>query len=296
MLTEVEKYIGEINGDYTHGGRIDIAITDGVGNQIYIENKIYAKDQKNQLLRYHNSNMDAELFYLTLEGDTPSKESTGGTLTNDNYKCISYKVDILHWLQKCRKESVNIPVVRETITQYISLINILTNQSEQNAMSKEIRQFIIQNIELIESVELCHKELESIINETKALFFKKLNYSFSQAKEIPFDDYAISLKWGEDGDGVHFGYQAINDDKVFQDIDKVGQHSVLLKKIDKRFHSDKNWLGWLNPSPFKSGQRFTHLPINKILNYYSDTGALDSLVEEVVKQENNIRTKFIQSI
>jgi hypothetical protein len=49
-----EFHIGFINEDKTQGGRIDILIEDKNRKRIIIENKIYAGDQKNQLLRYNN--------------------------------------------------------------------------------------------------------------------------------------------------------------------------------------------------------------------------------------------------
>ena len=50
-VVEKEKYIGPVTD--TEGGRIDLYLTDGK-NYLIIENKIYAADQQNQLLRYHN--------------------------------------------------------------------------------------------------------------------------------------------------------------------------------------------------------------------------------------------------
>lgn len=67
-VVTVEKHIGFINSNRTEGGRIDIVIRDRFGNEILIENKIYAPDQENQLLRYHNYNKRAKLFYLCQEG------------------------------------------------------------------------------------------------------------------------------------------------------------------------------------------------------------------------------------
>jgi hypothetical protein len=57
-------------------------------------------------------------------GDEPTEFSTNKKLNKDNdYSLISYKEDILAWLDKCRKEVAVYPLIRETITQYINLIN-----------------------------------------------------------------------------------------------------------------------------------------------------------------------------
>lgn len=130
---EVEKYIGR-QTDH-EGGRIDIYLTDGK-HSIIIENKIYAVDQHHQMLRYWNYGMsqkvnDTEksfvLIYLTLDGCSPSKDSLGEYLKENDIVCLSYKSDIRGWLDRCVELSSRTPLVRETINQYISTIDILTN-------------------------------------------------------------------------------------------------------------------------------------------------------------------------
>lgn len=130
---EVEKYIGRQTD--SEGGRIDIYLTDGK-HSIIIENKIYAVDQYHQMLRYWNYGMsqkgdDTEksfvLIYLTLDGCSPSKESLGEYLKENDIVCLSYKSDIRGWLDHCVELASRTPLVRETINQYISTIDILTN-------------------------------------------------------------------------------------------------------------------------------------------------------------------------
>ena len=120
---EVEKYIGQCT-DST-GGRIDIFITDE-SNSLIIENKIYARDQHNQLLRYHNFKPDGKLVYLTLYGDKPDKESLG-SFSLDDVTIMSYRDDIIPWLERCVQLASTFPYVRETINQYINTLKQLTN-------------------------------------------------------------------------------------------------------------------------------------------------------------------------
>lgn len=130
---EVEKFIGRQTD--SEGGRIDIYLTDGK-HSIIIENKIYAGDQHHQMLRYWNYGMsqkgnDTEksfvLIYLALDGCSPSKESLGEDLKENGIVCLSYKSDIRGWLERCVELASRTPLVRETINQYISTIDILTN-------------------------------------------------------------------------------------------------------------------------------------------------------------------------
>ena len=130
---EVEKYIGRQTD--SEGGRIDIYLSDGK-HSIIIENKIYAGDQHHQMLRYWNYGLsqkgdDTEksfvLIYLTLDGCSPSKDSLGEDLKENDIVCLSYKSDIRGWLDRCVELASRTPLVRETINQYISTIDILTN-------------------------------------------------------------------------------------------------------------------------------------------------------------------------
>lgn len=144
-----EYYIGPVTP--TEGGRIDILIKNGT-SKVIIENKIFAGDQTNQLLRYYNYDQKAKLYYLTLFGTQPSEESTGkGQLLPDQYICISYAVHVVEWLKKCRKESADMPIIRETITQYISLIKKLTNQNFDGKMQQELVKKILSSADNLTS-------------------------------------------------------------------------------------------------------------------------------------------------
>ena len=131
-----EFYIGPVNVNYTEGGKIDIVLTDKNGNRIFIENKIEHGDEPKQMFRYHAYDKSAVLFYLTLNGRPPSANSMGGG--GFEVHCVSYEKDILRWLKLCRKEAACLPSVREIISQYIHLIEKLTNQSTTITMNKEL--------------------------------------------------------------------------------------------------------------------------------------------------------------
>jgi len=145
----VEYHIGTKTA--STGGSIDIVVKDALERRVLIENKIYAADQENQLLRYFNYDKRARLFYLTLDGVASGKQSTGHILNKDHYTCISYKSDLLEWLEACKKEAVNLPILRETLTQYIYLIKYLTNQTTNQVMQQEITQFVLKDKESLEA-------------------------------------------------------------------------------------------------------------------------------------------------
>lgn len=178
---ECEKYIGRKTDNA--GGRVDIFISDRL-NTIIIENKIYASDQHNQLLRYHKYDEKALLLYLTLDGREPSGDSKGN-LTSDDYKCISYATDILGWLEECQDSVKDISVLYGAIGQYIVLIKNLTNQSIYKQMSQEIIKTIFGNPENIAAALEIVKTFNS--KETKEharnLFWKYLNEQLTKKIE-----------------------------------------------------------------------------------------------------------------
>lgn len=135
---KTEHYIGP--KEENTGGYIDILIGDKKFALI-IENKIYASDQKNQLIRYDNygkaSAQNYKLLYLTLSGDEASNYSAGEL---DSYIRISYASDILNWLNECVRLTYNKPLIRETLNQYINYIKRLTYQNmEQENINKSIQ-------------------------------------------------------------------------------------------------------------------------------------------------------------
>lgn len=151
----IEKSIGSINEDKTEGGQIDLVIEDCNNKRIIIENKIYASDQYNQLLRYHNYDSKALIIYLTLFGKAPIKYSVG----NNNFPIItlSYKKDVLDWLKKCSSISTKDTFFMDMVNQYIVIIKQLTRQSDKNM---EIMNIVFSSVSNVEAYEAISKQYE----------------------------------------------------------------------------------------------------------------------------------------
>ena len=188
---EEEKYIGRQTD--SEGGRIDIYLTDGK-HSIIIENKIYAVDQYHQMLRYWNYGMsqkgdDTEksfvLIYLTLDGCSPSKESLGEDLKENDIVCLSYKNDIRGWLARCVELASRTPLVRETINQYISTIDILTNNVMED--NKELLDILCKEENLDAIYDIANNKnivVNRIINE---VFIPKLR-DLAESKGLTMGD------------------------------------------------------------------------------------------------------------
>ncbi len=166
-------------------GRVDIYIDNG-SQLLLIENKIYAGDQDKQLERYHShmsqkyENADSSLLYLTLDGKSPTNKSKGN-LNENQFQCISYKDNILPWLELCLKESTEVPTVRETIKQYINLIKKLTGGLNSQMQQKEIIDLIKNNLDIARLIrnnfevaerELQEEKITKIIEDIPSLNFE----------------------------------------------------------------------------------------------------------------------------
>lgn len=174
VQVEQEKYIGPTTEK--EGGRIDLILTDG-NSSLIIENKIYADDQKNQLLRYHNYRPTARLVYLSLFGDEPSGKSLG-TLSKESVTCISYKIDIIQWLEECVQISANLPYIRETINQYIRTIQQLTNTSM--ATNTEVIGLLKEQNNLAAAFAI-RDNLDHALNEIMKTFIENLKRDIEQS-------------------------------------------------------------------------------------------------------------------
>ncbi|MCY3728917.1 MAG: PD-(D/E)XK nuclease family protein [Nitrospira sp.] len=155
------------------GDHIDILITNKAKKQaIGIENKIYSEDQYRQLERYHNTlkrdYRDVHLLYLTLHGDEPSEDSVGG-LDPKTYKTISYKDDLLLWLERCQKRAYDEPALRESVAQYRQLVRKLTSTDLTEAYMSELKQLLLQDNNLV----LAHTLIEAT-TEVHIELLKKL--------------------------------------------------------------------------------------------------------------------------
>lgn len=189
-IANSEFYIGTISEDYTEGGRIDILIQDKNNHAIVIENKIYAGDQEKQLIRYQNyAKKTAQkyvILYLALDTKQASEYSTDNQV---DYKCLSYKDDILPWLQQCIGIAALNPQVREIIAQYkFNLETIL------NIMSKANNQAII-NLLLNESNIEATLEIVSLSEEIGRTI--RMNFIKSVLRELA-DKHDMDLSYDKD--------------------------------------------------------------------------------------------------
>lgn len=141
----------EIASVYRESDNMDIYISDGT-KHIIIENKVHATDRNTQIQRYIDAireKKDAEIddiyvLYLNLYSNLPQNYSLGEyevkkQIDDNNFilksgiklKVITYKDEILPWIQKCKNEASNIIDLNAIFMQYQSVIKMLYNEYER---------------------------------------------------------------------------------------------------------------------------------------------------------------------
>jgi hypothetical protein len=288
----IEYHVGKV--EETEGGRIDILIKDSANNVIMIENKIYATEQPNQLLRYKNAFKNGYLIYLTLDGDNSNE--------NHNeiaYQPISYKSEIIDWLKLCKKETVNNPLLRETIQQYINLIQKLTHQNTNSKMSEEITRIILRDEEqilaystLIDLDEKIRKKMISKILETlRDNIERKFNCEFTASDLIADKGLLFSLEntqLKESNLTIKFNFERTQySSLIFGFANKNNTQSkdeVLLKLSKENFPTAKQSDWWNVYIPLEKYFNWDYTTLGKI---YFDTNSqfypeIESLIEQLL--------------
>lgn len=300
---EIEKHAGFINEDRTEGGRIDIFISDKNNNHIIIENKIYAGDQHNQLVRYHNHSQNADILYLTLDGSPPSEQSAVHLKEDEDFRCISYKMNIIDWLEACRKEVTILPLIREAISHYINLIKFLTNQTTNHNMAQELTDLMKTNLEASFSVA---GNLDTTMQQIADAFGEKViatftSMGFNCKYSIDFSENYTGI-WitKEDWDYIRIGYQfhaknrsmiygltinGVEDgSKPMQIPESLANDLRTLPNNEKR---NDDWWPWFNnmEEPFKDWNR-----------YEAYEAIFDGRMVKMLVEKTNILLKMTEGI
>ena len=187
-----ERYIGKKTK--TEGGIIDIIIEDG-NHAIIIENKIYAPDQENQLLRYYNYGKRRfpngfKLLYLTLHGDDASDYSLGGE--DIQPQNISYANEIIDWLGQCYELAKDRDNAKTIINQYNELVKELTGKDMDKQYIERLKEIILDDDN--------QKAVGEILKMQDELMDEIIERNIWQ----PLKEYAESkgMKYGEENDGA----------------------------------------------------------------------------------------------
>ncbi|MEP2280356.1 PD-(D/E)XK nuclease family protein [Maribacter sp.] len=316
---KVEKYIGKITD--SSGGYIDIFISDNKGQSITIENKIYAGDQNNQLLRYFNFNPN-NILYLTLWGDAPEDYSSSGLIIDEEFKRISYKEDIIDWLVGCRKEAVELPLLREAISHYINLIQLLTGQTGTTKMNKEVKEYIASSSETLKQAAL----IADNMNDAKVLiqwsFWESLKekleaegLTFLDKKKVTWENvngfynkarnkdvyFGFWVKiFEENNTSIHFGVELHEDIYFGFTAEKKGVGGVsnlvefnkfknMVAEINSNYTNNEWWLGWRFTEEKLNFRAFNTQAVFDLADEKKLDEKTNAIAEDIIKDINEMK-------
>jgi len=201
---------------YIEYHNIDLYVTDGI-KHIIIENKIWAKDQPCQLIKYiniikeeydlreDNSDIpkieDIYTIYLTPRDKECPKEHKveNGYISGipekldecsnkekklenyqTKYKKITYKEEIISWLDSIYSEVYNILNLSEAIKQYRSVVEIVIDEHKGNVMT--LKEYLVDNKSLYENIGGIKNEIDNLKDDINKDFWddlaKKLDTEF----------------------------------------------------------------------------------------------------------------------
>ncbi len=182
----VERVIGPVTDK--EGGRIDIIIEDG-NHAVIIENKIYAGDQTNQMLRYNNYGRKNfpegyKLVYLTLDGHYPDNCSLG--CVKYPYITASYEKNIVEWLEKCYSIAERKPLVQSVIKQYCELVKQITNTDMDTKYRNDLMSVMLASENVVAVGEMLQLQEEWFGQILDTYIWKPLE-EFAKQKKMLFD-------------------------------------------------------------------------------------------------------------
>ena len=268
---------------------IDILLIDKTTkNAVIVENKIYASDSNHtdegQLEKYYRiviedekiPETNIEVFYLSLDGHEPSPESVSTCKKYpqlcEKVQCISYPNEIKSWLQGCMQFVYNKPFQRETILQYIKLIDDMTNNVDIEERI-EIKKLIGESKSNLESAKLLIDNVNHLHWHTIADFWNGLADALEkQGYEVtqrPMDENFTEIVHGSNRKqknaalviGIKAAHPFIirieeyNDEWFYFGVEKdkktSKQYVQAFKELvtnDSCYEDDENWHIWRYPS------------------------------------------------
>ena len=262
---------------------------------IIIENKIYAgesnHDGRGQIEGYVNTvikelNIEIEnisVLYLSLFGQEPTETSLGEykTLENVNGKTISYKEDIIQWLDKMsdakRYLTSSNKFLFEYILQYKNVIKELTNYINMDDMEKLIK-IMTESDENLEGAKFLLNNYEEIKNITIKKFWSEVS---DKLKDKGFKDIRKELSVENDC-GIYFKNPKNNfEHSIWFEIGAPIYWGI----ENKTLNNDENYFSF-EENQFIILSNFDHDNTFKIIKKENRSQVIDDMINEILDYSN----------
>ncbi|MGS0737564.1 PDDEXK-like family protein [Pseudomonas sp. GG8] len=164
---------------------IDILVRNQSKQAVIIENKIYARDQDEQLWTYHQR-MQAEGYseiwttYLTLDGSEPSEQSRKSLPV----VLLSYETEIISWLKDCVPLVAREPGVRESVFQYIELLQKLTSSDQGEIYMSKLKEQILLGENLFVIADINHAFRSVLVDLQFDIWERMMAYQASKKSPL----------------------------------------------------------------------------------------------------------------
>lgn len=163
---------------------IDILVSFGTRQAIVIENKIDAEDQDRQLYRYWETVekrrvAEIRLVYLTLDGREPTEGSMGSLEESKIFRLGYNSCDFQNWLRNCHRRASGEPELRESIVQYLRLVQELTGTESKGDFMDALKKLLKEG----ENLTLASKLAEAFFEEKQCLM-NDLQCRIKRAAEV----------------------------------------------------------------------------------------------------------------
>ncbi len=143
-------------------GSIDLFL-ERKGTGIAIENKIFAREQPRQLARYAEylagrfPDEDKRfLLYLTRFGEAAT------TCEDKPYFQISYRDHILHWLEKCLRETYAFLPINQALLQYRAVVRQVIELPNAPEIMEEATDFVKKNPDILRFRNVINEAAEAV--------------------------------------------------------------------------------------------------------------------------------------
>ena len=285
---------------------IDILLKSS-NNAIILENKIHTQDHSSQLSRYRKTmrkqgykKSNIHLIYLTLFGEQPLEEKM-----RDRVLCISYREEIRSWLEKCIDAVENIPVLRETLVQYLRLVKELTHQSMQKGFTMDVKNLLLKENNLKKIINIEESIIEAKI-EVQFNFWQVLlsnlfpHYAFTfyntnndkglrssirryytQQKNIK--DYGVKYQIDENlsffielRNNLYYGFEFLDEKKITQEQKEV------LDSLEVEWNEVSQSIYWRYPDKRLNFKEFNHQNIFDLIDKRQQTEDIKRISDEII--------------
>lgn len=177
----------EVKREYTiPNGRIDI-ICDLKEIFLVIENKIEAEVSIDQLKKYSNymigKNISNYFVILLTVFDKEIENDSRGELV-DKLIVLSYKEDIVSWLDDCIKEAVLSPFIRETLRMYKNLVLKITKQSYSRRMIMDLKKLLLKEKDNLKTAFIIKEAAEEAKREIQYKFWYDLQEDLKKQLDL----------------------------------------------------------------------------------------------------------------